>query len=512
MKDSFLDRNKKKSLLAALLLLLRGRKVLVLLLFLVLMASMVFLSPSSWISSLPGGARLEAGVAWLAQKMGVNVSDWGLGGRHSFGELAAFFASQKANAGKGGAGWGAFFTAVDRNGLASRGDTLDLVKGRLSDLEGPKGAAKDAQPGTISGVMTPEQAAKDPDANAVAIDPKDLAGERESWVKSAFAGGFMSGFFGAGAGGANGAGALQGGAGGAASSFGAGGGFGSNGAAALSGGAFAGKGFFNGTGGATTTSNPTAHNGLNTINSVPIPRSKIQGGAQGTMSAARSRAMDLKAISGASNAASLGGNHAFTQLAQGRGLALMATAPDCAPPGCPGEYAATNTGIIYDGTKINDPTTGILIAPQVDGFQAPNLPDAGLAQKYADEAAQMEKDAKKCQDLDAQYGPTETSLNAKMQSISDEFGSAGCGSGGCNKKKAAHCQDLGNQLKATCSQYMLARCAHSHACPLTATVNCSNECEGGDNPTGAAQSKSTPSNTQGNTNGSGMLGHPEDGQ
>ncbi len=499
MRDSFLEKNKKKSLLAALLLLLRGRKSLVLLLLLMMTASMVFLSPSSWIGRLPGGARLQAGVAWLAQQVGVDVSDWGLGGRQTFGDLAAFFANQRANAGKDAAGWGAFLTRVDRNSHAMGGDSLGLVKGRLSDLEAPKGVIKDEGRSTIAGVVTPEQEAADPNANTVAINSDDLGGQRESWVKSAFAGGFMNGLFGGtGGAGGNGASAAYGG--------------GKGGAGALSGGAYAGQGFFNGKGGAVTTSNPVAHKGLDGINKIVVPRGKIQGAARGSLSSARSRALDLKAMAGTAGAASLGGGRAFTQLAQGRGLAAMATAPDCAPPSCPGEYAATNTGIIYDGTKVGDPSNGIIIAPEVDGFQAPNIPDTSMAQGYADQAAQMEKDAQKCADLDKQYGPSETQYNQQMQNTSDQFASAGCGSGGCSKSKARYCQGLGDQLKATCNQYMSVRCAHTHACPLTATVNCSNECDSGSHPTGAADSKTIAPNTQGNTDGSGMTSHPEDGR
>src|SRR3569832_1231449 len=83
--NTFLQRNKKKSALALLLLFLRERKILVLLLLLVFLASTVFISPSSWITGLPDGTRFAAGVAWLAGKMGVDVSRWGLGGpgKHS---------------------------------------------------------------------------------------------------------------------------------------------------------------------------------------------------------------------------------------------------------------------------------------------------------------------------------------------------------------------------------------------------------------------------------------------
>ncbi len=489
MKSTFLDRNKKKSLLAALLLFLRERKVLVVLLLLVFIASTVFLSPSSWITGLPGGTRLAASVAWIAGKLGVDISQWGLaGGKHSFNDLAAAFASAKANQGKGAIGWGAFFGRAS-GGTGDGQDSLGFVKGSKADLGTASLSGKSGN--GIAGALTPEEANADQNANAVAINPNDVGGEREGWVKNAFAGGFVNGLFGSGPGGPGGAGA--------------------DGAAMLSGGAFASKGFFAGKGGAASESNSIAQNGLNGSNPISVPKSKIQGAAKGQLSYKQATALDARSMKGAAAASSLGGNRAFTQLAEGRGRAALAVTPNCAPPGCPGEFATTNTGAIYDGNRTSGSNTDLITAPQVDGIQTPNIPDTSMAQGYEDQANQMDADAKKCQALDSQYGPTETALNQQMNDISGQFKSAGCGSGGCSRSKANYCKGLGNQLKSVCNQYMNVRCTHTHACPLTANSNCSNECqEGGNGGTGNATSVHVNSDAgSGNSDGSGMTTVPQ---
>jgi len=479
MTATFLDRNKKKSALAALLLFLRERKVLVLLLFLVLAASTVFLSPSSWITGLPGGTRLAAGVAWIAGKAGVDVSKWGLSpaGRNSYGDLVAAFRAAKAgasNGAAGGVGWGAFFGRAASDGTVP--NSLDMVKGRRSDLEaaGKDGSAKNQ---TVQGVLDPADAKADKDGQGVALSDADLGGEREGFVKNAFAGGFANGLLGG------------------------------VGDGALSGGAFAGRGFFSGSGGASSArSADLARSGLDGLTPAAATRSKIQGAAKGSLSAMRSRAVEARGMRG-SAAAGLGGNRAFLQLAQGRGRAALGTSPNCTAPGCPGEFATTNTGAIYDGNKIDGENTTILTAPQVDGIQSPNIPDTSIAQGYEDQANQMDADAKKCKDLDAKYGPQENALNAQMTEISDQFKNADCGGGGCSHEKADHCQALGDQLKRKCSEYMGVRCEHTKACPLTASNNCSNEC--GSATGQRARTMHVNSSTHGNTDGSGMTTVPQ---
>ncbi|MBI3566166.1 MAG: hypothetical protein HY079_13285 [Elusimicrobia bacterium] len=461
MKSTFLERNKKKSALAALLLFLRQRKAVVVLLLLVLIASTVFLSPSSWMTGLPGGTRLAASVAWVAGKMGVDVSQWGLAGdKHSFNDLMAAFASAKANSGKGPIGWGAFFGRPSNAGSGAGGagsaqDSLGFVKGSKSDLESAGASAKG---GGISGAFTPEDSKNDPDGNTVALDSKDVGGEREGWVKSAFAGGFMNGLLGGGGAGADGAG---------------------GGAGALSGGAYAGKGFFGGRGGAVSGGGDLVKKGLEGVDPVQVPKNKIAGANNGKATKMTWHRVESKAMASATGKKNDLSN--FGKLAEGS-LRARASSPYaqqsgdkyCAPPGCPGEFAVTNTGSIYDGSKVEDLTKGFVSAPPVDGMQSPAIPDTAMAQDYLGDAARMQDDAKKCQDLDKEYGPREQALlnhissnDPADNSLMTQFNRAGCGSGGCSKSKANYCKGLGNQMRATCQQYQTVRCQHSQACPLT---------------------------------------------
>ncbi|MFI5346932.1 MAG: hypothetical protein ACHQ51_11215 [Elusimicrobiota bacterium] len=488
MPPTFLQRNKKKSLLALLLLFLRERKILVLLLLVLLLASAVVLGPSSFLTGLPGGARFAAGVAWVAGKFGVDVSKWGLGPAghdSSYAELLAAFRAAKA--GNGAAGWGSFFGHGHGNGNGN-GDggaipnSLDMVKASRSDLDGGKsgkGGADGLSNETVQGVIDPADARANKDAQGVALSDADLGGEREGLVKSAFAGGFMNGLLGggSGSGGLSGLNGLGGGNGlvgsGGAGGFNAAGGAG---AGALSGGAYATRGFFKGSGGASgTTSADLARIGLNGFTTGKAPSARVGGPAKGSLSSMRAHAVEATGMQGAASAG-LGGNQAFFQLAEGRGRAVLAVTPNCAPPACPGEFQATNTGAIYDGNTVGPTNTSILNVPEVDGPNPPNIPDTSIATTYENQAQQMDADAKKCQEADKQYGPQSDALNAKMTSESDQFKAADCGGGGCSKSKRDHCRALGAQLQSTCNQFMQVNCARVHACPLTASQNCQSEC------------------------------------
>src|SRR3989338_1186657 len=129
--STFLEKNKKKSALAALLLFIRTRKTVTALLLLVALASFLFVSPSNLILSFPGGARVAAGVAWIAGKVGVDTSKWGLaGGKRDYGDLLAAFRSAKEGGGK--AGWAAFMRGADAEAARRAGGgtgSLGFVKG-----------------------------------------------------------------------------------------------------------------------------------------------------------------------------------------------------------------------------------------------------------------------------------------------------------------------------------------------------------------------------------------------
>ncbi|HAZ08776.1 MAG TPA: hypothetical protein DCZ01_09715 [Elusimicrobia bacterium] len=424
MPSTFLERNKKKGLLAALLLFLRQRKAASLSLLFVLLSSTLFVSPSYILIDMPGGARLAAGVAWIAQKAGVDASRWGLGlgGRRSFHELMAAFRTAKEAGSARAVGWGAFFSRVGAGGTAA--DSLDMVKGSRKDLEAMSGGAH-----SIAGVLNVEDVKSNPDQEGVALSEAELAGEHEGFIKSAFAGGFLRGLLG-------------------------------------------GSGFI----GAGSRPGDRASGGLDATGKVTAPKTAIQSGAKGTLSSARSSAMEARAKSGAVAARSMGSKRAFAQLAEGRGRAAIATSPNCNDD-CPGEFATTNTGAIYDGNAVSGKGMDILAIAQLQegSLDIPIGADA-IAEDAQKDAEQMTKDAETCKELDDQYGPKENKLNAEMEAISKQFEDMDCGSGGCSKSKAKKCKALGDDLKAKCSEYMGVRCKHTRECPLTKNQNCSNEC------------------------------------
>lgn len=464
--STFLEKNKKKSALAALLLFIRTRKTVTALLLLVALASFLFVSPSNFILSFPGGARVAAGVAWIAGKVGVDTSKWGLaGGKRDYGDLLAAFRAAKDGGGK--AGWAAFMRggeAADAARLAA-GSTgsLGWVKGNAKDLEASGGSGANLpKPGSVEGVLNPDDAKNAAEGDAVALGDGDVGGEREGLVKSAFAGGFGSGF---GSGFGNGFGA---------SGSGSGGGM-------LSGGSYAGSGFFGGGKGAASGKlGDVVKGGLEGIKAQPGKGVQIQGAAKGQLSRARASAINARTNKGLVGTHTISGQRAFVQLAAGRGRAAISVAPNCTPgSGCPGEFASTQTGAVYDGNTISGDRTDILTAPQIDGIDTPNLPDTGMADDYIRDAERMDADAKKCRELDDLYGPQERAFDKQQESLSRQFDSMGCGQGGCSKSKAKACQRMGDQMKQLCRDSMTVRCKHIHECPLTAKNNCSaSECEG----------------------------------
>lgn len=458
---TFFERNKKKSALAALLLFIRTRKTVTALLLLVALASFLFVSPSNIILRFPGGARVAAGVAWIAGKVGVDTSKWGLaGGKRDYGDLLAAFRAAKDGGGK--AGWSAFMrnsqeAEASRRAAGSTG-SLGWVKGNAKDLEATGGSGANLpKPGSVEGVLNPDDAKNRAEGEAVALSDEDMTGEREGLVKSAFAGGFGSGL-----------------------GSGFGGGSGSGGS--LSGGSFAGSNFFGGGKGAASGKlGDVVRGGLEGINAQPGKGVQIQGGAKGQMSASRASTINSRTARGLVGTHTISGQRAFVQLAAGRGRAAISVAPNCTPgTNCPGEFAAVQTGAVYDGIPISGDRTDILTAPQIDGFDTPNLPNSGMADDYIAQAEKMDADAKKCRELDDKYGPIEKDYDQRQEALSRQFDAMGCGQGGCSKSKAKRCQRIGDQMKQLCRDSMnKARCPHIRQCPLTAKNNCSAaECDG----------------------------------
>jgi hypothetical protein len=463
--STFLEKNKKKSALAALLLFIRTRKTVTALLLLVALASFLFVSPSNLILSFPGGARVAAGVAWIAGKVGVDTSKWGLaGGKRDYNDLLAAFRAAKDGGGK--AGWAAFMRggeAADAARMAAGSNgSLGWVKGSAKDLEATGGSGANLpKPGSVEGVLNKDDAKNAEEGDAVALNEGDMKGEGEGLVKSAFAGGFGSGFGSGGPGAAGGAGGS--------------GGF-------LSGGSFAGSGFFgNGKGAASGKLGDIVKGGLEGIKAQPGKGVQIQGAAKGQLSASKASTINARTSKGLVGTHTISGQRAFVQLAAGRGRAAISVAPNCTPgSGCPGEFASTQTGAVYDGNTITGDRTDILTVPEIDGIDTPNLPDSGMADQYIKDAEKMDADAKKCRELDEQYGPIEKQYDQQQEALSRRFDSMGCGQGGCSKSKARACQRIGDQMKQLCRDSMNnARCPHIKQCPLTAKNNCSAaECEG----------------------------------
>lgn len=439
--NTFLQRNKKKSALALLLLFLRERKVLVLLLLLVFLASTVFISPSSWITSFPGGTRFAAGVAWLAGKMGVDTSRWGLGGpgKRSYADLLEAFREAKASHNAGGVGWGPFFGHGGAGGGAAGAGggegSLGYVKGSKSDLEhgvGADGAGGGAK--SVAGIVDPADP-KSRDGNAVALTADDLGGERAGYVDTLNGNGFM----GKGIGSDN---RLPGG------------GSGPGGDGSLSGGAYADKGFFNGTGGAAGTTNGLAKAGLNSMPPVATPASVKGGAAKGSLSAFASRGVEARATKGVMGAASLTNNLAFAQAAEGKARDDIGN--QCVPPSCPMEYAATNSGAIYDGNNI---TAGFLSSsdPGAGGVGLDNSavdvpPDPGTnGGTGADtQAQQMQTCAnliQQCQQQKTASMPQVGQDETQIQGLYNQMPGA-CGDP-CN---CGPCHSLQNQISAKCAE------------------------------------------------------------
>jgi len=446
---TFLEKNKKKSALAALLLFIRTRKTVTALLLLVALASFLFVSPSNLLLHLPGGTRVAAGMAWIAGKIGVDTSKWGLaGGKRDYGDLVAAFRAAKEGGGK--AGWSAFLRGAqpaDAGRIGSATGSIYFVKGDAKDLEAAGGSGeKLPQPGSVEGVLNPDDAKNHGEDEGVALSESDMTGERASMVRSAFAGGFGSG-----------------------------------GEGKLSGGAYANSGFFgNGKGAASGKLGDVVKGGLDGIAAKDANGVLIKGGAKGQMSRSLASKINSRTNKGRVGTRTISGQRAFVQLAAQRGRSAISVAPNCsADNSCPGEFAATNTGAVYDGNTITGDRTDILTAPEIDGISSPNLPDTGMADDYVRDAEKMEADAKKCRELDEKYGPQEREFDKRQEVLSDKFDAMGCGQGGCSKSKAKKCKAIGNDMKALCRENMTVRCKHIHECPLTANNNCSpSECDG----------------------------------
>lgn len=385
MAPKFLERNKKKGLLAALLLFLRQRKALSVLMLVVVLASTIIATPSYLLIDLPGGTRLVAGVAWMANKVGVDTSGWGLEGRSSFRELVTAFRAAKTAGASRSVGWGALFGRAPESDVPN---SLDMVKGDRKDLESRV---------AVKGVLTAEETKANRAADGVAIGEGDLTGRRQE----GFLGGVMKGLFGT-----------------------------SN--AELSGGAFVSKGFFGGSASAGSRPTDRAQAALDSTGKVNVPKSRIAGGIAGRVSTIHVKAVNARSIAGGRAARNLGNHLALTQLAEGKGRATLAD--ECVPPACPHEFAAVQVAAIYDGNTLAD--RGVLggATGVPETLPSDDVGGAGDATKLAEcgsKAQQCQKD--KAPDM-KRMGELQTQLNG----LFNQMGSAcddPCSCGGCNSLK-----------------------------------------------------------------------------
>jgi len=444
--NTFLQRNKKKSALALLLLFLRERKILVILLLLVVLATTVFIGPSTWITGIPGGERFAAGVAWLAGKMGMDTSRWGLGGpgRHSYADLLEAFREAKASHNAGGVGWGPFFGHGGANGGAAGAGggegSLGFVKGSKSDLEhgvGAGGAGGGAQ--SVAGIVDPSDP-KQKGQNAVALTADDVGGQRAGYVNALNSSGYVGrGLPGDGAG---------------------------SGGGSISGGAYASQGFFSGKGGAAGTSNNLAKAGLASMPAIATPAAVKGAAAKGALSAFASRGVEARATKGVMGAASLSNNFAFAQAAEGK--ARDDIGGGCVPPSCPMEYAATNSGAIYDGNNI---TSGFLSSsdPGAGGVGLDNSAvnvvdpgsDPGGAETQATQIQACSAALQACQQQKTASMPQVGQDETAIQGLYNQMPSA-CGDP-CN---CGPCHSLQNQINAKCDEMKNGPLAQADApCP-----------------------------------------------
>ncbi len=438
---TFLEKNKKKSALAALLLLFRRRKALTLLLFLLLFASFVFVSPSHLLLNFPGGAQAAAGVAWLAGKIGINTSEWGLvGDARDYGDLLAAFRAAKD--GGGNAGRGAFLRSGEGTGAAGLGaGSLDFVKGNAKDLRtSDAGGGALPKSSTIAGILNADDA--DKMSVGVALSAEDLTGEREGLVKSAFAGGFANGAGGAFSNGgfANGAG-VGGGSGGSGTAGGTG----------SVGGVFVSARFFSGTGGSAARVKPSDElKAALPVTQTP-PSVAAADGVRGHISTARSAGVKTNISKGLGSMRAVGGQSAFVQLAIGNGRSTVSVAPNCkADNGCPAEFAAMTIGSIYDTNVISGVNTGLLSS---SGASTPDVNldiDAmeDILEKSIREAEQLKECSEKSAQCEAGKKGDYKRMGELQTEITDMYGQVpgACGDN-CN---CSPCDNLRNKMTRVC--------------------------------------------------------------
>ncbi len=433
--SSFLERHRKKGLLAFLLLLLRRHKVLaplllvvVLLLFIFTPLNLLGLSLQA-LSRFPLGSQVASGLAWLSSRLGGR-------GERPFSDLLAGFKAARQDK---NSGWGMFLR--EAGGGAGLGpSSVEMVRG---NPEGPGGeglAAKLKGEEPVKGVFDPEEAGD----SEVDLSREELVAGGQG-PESGFAAGAGKAW----AGGSNPTLAM----------FGAG--------------AYAGRGFFDGSAAAFKTD---ARGSALESTSVPRAGSLRVRAEEGRLSR-KNLDKARTSLQAASHRVQVRpSKKAFTQLADGRARAMMARDPLCtATNNCPPEYAAVNTGAVYDGNLVGPGSGGVLATPDLGGdlLPNPNIPSDSNLQKLDQEARKMQQDAEACKRSNEKYlgsGGTPGPVTLKQQEItqlSKKMVAKDCGGGGCkSKKKAKDCKKLVDRMKQACRSLDGDMQAHYKDCPI----------------------------------------------
>ena len=134
------------------------------------------------------------------------------------------------------------------------------------------------------------------------------------------------------------------------------------GAGALSGGAYADRNLFSGAGGADSSPILLGQTSVGSGSDVTTPQWAVKAGFRGHLSKAAMTAINTRTLAAASAATALKGNKGITQLVEAKGRATFVQ-QGCGNGSCPGEFAATNSGAVYDGNATTGDGTDILLAP-----------------------------------------------------------------------------------------------------------------------------------------------------
>ena len=253
----------------------------------------------------------------------------------------------------------------------------------------------------------------------------------------------------------------------------------------MSGGAYADRNLFSGAGGADSSPILLGQTSVGSGSDVTTPQWAVKAGFRGHLSKAAMTAINTRTLAAASAATALKGNKGITQLVEAKGRATFVQ-QGCGNGSCPGEFAATNSGAVYDGNATTGDGTDILLAP-TDPVGT-SVPSGALASSYEQIAETDEQNDMTCSNLDNTYLGQEHTAHDQILQAANAVASAGCGSGGMKLSqivmnpisfffgKKKKCKGLISNLKSACSNYQDLKCNHMNSCPLTAGMSCGGEC------------------------------------